>query len=189
MKAKEFSDVLGYRFANQVDDYDDTDEGRRQQKRGRETLKARMKHVLEECKRRLSALTYTRIVLISGVEHTFEYNQLSDKIHKAVVQYYDAHRDIEAFAGITKEQGLVNLLSLPIDQFNDTFDGRFDIHAVGFVESKDCVKEYFTKLVEQASSTATATATAPLAAAATAPHLIISSFQENVELLVVNSFT
>lgn len=170
MKAKEFSDVLGCKFASHVDGYDDTEEGRMKQKRARETLKLKMKHCLKECKRRLSAVAYTRIVVLSGEEHAFDFDWLRDNIYNTVMQYYDAHRDIEAFAGITKEQGLVNLLSLPIDQFNDTFDGRFDIHAVGFVESKDCVKEYFTKLVEQASSTATATATTPLAAAATAPQ-------------------
>eukprot|EP00985_Skeletonema_marinoi_P002085 scaffold844_cov121-Skeletonema_marinoi.AAC.2 len=168
MTAKKFSDVLGCRFKKQVDDYDDTDEGRLQQKRGRENLKLRMKHALGECKKRLSAVTYTRIVPISGVEHTFQYDPLSDTIHKAVVQYYDAHRHIEAFADVTKEQGLVNLLILPNDQFNNAFDGRFDINAVGFVESKDCVKEYFTKLMEQAS-TATAPPAPTAAPAPTAP--------------------
>ena len=168
MTAKEFSDVLGCRFKKQVDDYDDTDEGRLQQKRGRENLKLRMKNALGECKKRLSAVTYTRIVPISGVEHTFQYDPLSDTIHKAAVQYYDAHRHIEAFADVTKEQGLVNLLILPNDQFNNAFDGRFDINAVGFVESKDCVKEYFTKLMEQAS-----TATAP--PAPTAPPQLMSN--------------
>ena len=162
MTAKEFSDVLGCRFKKQVDDYDNTDEGRLQQKRGRENLKLRMKNALGECKKRLSAVTYTRIVPISGVEHTFQYDSLSDTIHKAAVQYYDAHRHIEAFADVTKEQGLVNLLILPNDQFNNAFDGRFDINAVGFVESKDCVKEYFTKLMEQASTATAAPApTAP----------------------------
>ena len=165
MTAKKFSDVLACRFKNQVDDYDDTDEGRLQQKRGRENLKMRMKHALGECKKRLSAVTYTRIVSLLGVEHTFQYDRLSDTIHKAAVQYYDANRHIEAFADDTKEQGLVNLLSLPIDQFNNAFDGRFDINAVGFVESKNCVKEYFTKLTEQASTATTSqAATAPPAA-------------------------
>eukprot|EP00986_Skeletonema_menzelii_P014638 scaffold9860_cov145-Skeletonema_menzelii.AAC.6 len=164
MTAKKFSDVLGCRFKNEVDDYDDTDEGRLQQKRGRENLKMRMKHALGECKKRLSAVTYTRIVSLLGVEHTFQYDWLSDTIHKAAVQYYDANRHIEAFADDTKEQGLVNLLSLPIDQFNNAFDGRFDINAVGFVESKNCVKEYFTKLTEQASTATTSqAATAPAA--------------------------
>jgi hypothetical protein len=165
MKAKGFSDVLGGKFSSIVDGYDDTDEGRRQQKRARENLKLRMKHVLEECKRRLSALTYTRIVLISGVQHTFYFSQLHDKILNVPAQYYDAHRDNEAFAGVTKEQALVNLLSLPNDQFNDIFDGQFEIDADGFVESKDYVKEYCTKLMEQVS---TATTTAPLATAASA---------------------
>jgi len=164
--AKGFSDVLGCRYANIVDGYDDTDEGRLKQKRARDNLKLRMKHCLKECKRRLSAVAYTRIVVVSGVEHTFDFDWLCDNIYNTVMQYYDdAHRDNEAFAGVTKLQALVNLLSLPIDQFNDIFDGQFDIYAAGFVESKDCVKEYFTKLMEQAS---TATTTAPLATAASA---------------------
>ncbi len=163
--AKAFSDVLGCKFADHVDGYDDTEEGRKKRKRGRDNLKTRMKHALEECKKRLSAVTYKRIVMVSGVQHKFVFNSLSDKILNVSAQYYDAHRDNEAFADVTKEQGLVNLLSLPIDQFNDTFDGQFEINDGGFVESKDCVKEYFTKLVEQASTT-----TAPLAAHSAHQH-------------------
>ena len=71
MTAKKFSDVLGCRFKKQVDDYDDTDEGRLQQKRGRENLKLRMKNALGECKKRLSAVTYTRIVPISMASSNF----------------------------------------------------------------------------------------------------------------------
>eukprot|EP00986_Skeletonema_menzelii_P018669 scaffold26676_cov146-Skeletonema_menzelii.AAC.5 len=62
-----------------------------------------MKHALGECKKRLSAVTYTRIVPLLGVEHTSQYDRLSDAIHKAAVQYYEANRHIEAFAEIDDE--------------------------------------------------------------------------------------
>ena len=63
MTAKEFSDVLGCRFKNQVDDYD----GRQvAAKAWKGNLKLRMKHALGECKKRLSAVTYTRIVPLLG---------------------------------------------------------------------------------------------------------------------------
>ncbi len=165
MKAKGFSDVLGGKFSSIVDGYDDTDEGKLKQKRARDNLKLRMKHAKKECETRLRAVTYERLVTLSGVQHTFYFSQLHDKILNVPAQYYDAHRDNEAFAGVTKEQALVNLLSLPNDQFNDIFDGQFEIDADGFVESKDYVKEYCTKLMEQVS---TATTTAPLATAASA---------------------
>lgn len=44
MESKAFSDLLGRRFANLVDDFPDTKDDKRQRKNGRETLKLKMKH-------------------------------------------------------------------------------------------------------------------------------------------------
>mmetsp|Transcript_12895 Transcript_12895/g.16480 ORF Transcript_12895/g.16480 Transcript_12895/m.16480 type:complete len:280 (+) Transcript_12895:261-1100(+) len=161
MESKAFSDLLGRRFANLVDDFPDTKDGKRQRKNGRETLKLKMKHALTESDTRLAAAsllttTTTRVVSVLGVEHTFSFDKLMDDIYNVVMQYYDANRNIEAFDGVTKEQGLIKLLSLPGDQFNVVFNGRFDINADGFTASKNFVKEYVTKLMEASIATATA---------------------------------
>ena len=87
-----------------------------------------------------------------GVDYTFQFNESMEEIYNAVVQYYEVNRNIEAFRGISKEQGLVKLLSLPNDVFNNTFNGLFDIHATSFVANKSYVLEYANKL--RASSTA-----------------------------------
>jgi hypothetical protein len=121
--------------------------------------------------------TSTRVVSVLGVQHTFSFDTSMDKIYNAVVQYYDANRNIEAFDGITKEQGLVKLLSLPGDQFNEVFDGRFDINSEGFIASKNCVKEYATKLMEHEMEVSAAAAAAN-ATPATEP----SQFQMMMEL-------
>ena len=93
-------------------------------------------------------ITNTRTISIMGVDYTFQFNESMEDIYKAVVQYYEVNRDIEAFRGISKAQGLVKLLSLPTDQFNNTFNGLFDINATSFVASKNYVLEYATKLRE-----------------------------------------
>jgi len=166
MESKAFSDLLGRRFANLVDDFPDTKDGKRQRKNGRETLKLKMKHALTESDTRLAAASLlttitTRVVSVLGVEHTFSFDKLMDDIYNVVMQYYDANRNIEAFDGVTKEQGLIKLLSLPGDQFNVVFNGRFDINADGFTASKNFVKEYVTKLMEASIATVTATAPTP----------------------------
>lgn len=164
LPAEDFS-ILVNQFAELVDGYPDTAEGKKQQRYGREALKLKLRHCYSECKTRLNALyslttTTTRVVSVLGVQHTFSFDTSMDKIYNAVVQYYDANRNIEAFDGITKEQGLVKLLSLPGDQFNEVFDGRFDINSEGFIASKNCVKEYATKLMEHEMEVSAAATTA-----------------------------
>ena len=182
LPAEDFS-ILVNQFAELVYGYPDTAEGKKQQRYGREALKLKLQHCYSECKTRLNALyslttTSTRVVSVLGVQHTFSFDTSMDKIYNAVVQYYDANRNIEAFDGITKEQGLVKLLSLPGDQFNEVFDGRFDINSEGFIASKNCVKEYATKLMEHEMEVSAAAA----AATATTPATEPSQFQMMMEL-------
>lgn len=99
-------------------------------------------------------ITITRTIFIMGVEHTFQFNESMEEIVNAVEQYYEVNRNIEAFRGISKAQGLVQLLSLPNDVFDNTFDGMFDIHAPGFVASKNYVLQYANKLREESTFTA-----------------------------------
>ena len=173
LEAKRLSDVLDGRFSNQVDNFPDNKEGKKKRKNGRGNLKKKMSRALEESNNRIAAAAAalasvttatTRIVYVLGIEHTFQFDELMEEIYNVVVRYCDVmhNRNIEGFDGITKEQGMVRLLSLSDDQFNDTFNGRFDINTASFFASKRYVKEYAKKLTEAS------TAAPPVAAAAPA---------------------
>eukprot|EP00984_Skeletonema_dohrnii_P005711 scaffold2015_cov125-Skeletonema_dohrnii-CCMP3373.AAC.7 len=90
----------------------------------------------------LLTTTTTRVVSVLGVEpwtrveHTFSFDKLMDDIYNVVMQYYDANRNIEAFDGVTKEQGLINLLSLPGDQFNVVFNGGLTLTPTVSLQAK-----------------------------------------------------
>ena len=135
---------LGGEFKDQVDISADAVEGK-------------AKYVLTESTENAAAassltIVHIRTIFIMGVEHTFQFNKSMEEIYNAVVQYYEVNRNIEALDGVAKAQGLVQLLSLPNDVFNNTFDGMFDIHAPGFVANKNYVLEYATTKLREAST-------------------------------------
>ena len=155
MTPKQYSDLLGGMFEDYVDIPAETEEEKRKRKKERDKVKDQMRNGLTESTERINAassltIVNTRTVSIMGVEHTFQFNQSMEEIFNAVV----LHRDVEALDGVAKAQGMIQLLSLPLDQFSNSFDGLFDINAPSFVASKIYVLQYATKLREASTFTA-----------------------------------
>ena len=100
------------------------------------------------------------------MHHTFQFDQLKDKIYNALVEYCERYHDIEVFDGLTKEQMYLKLLDLPDCEFNNAFGGSLEIGTEGFFESKLVVKGYVTKLMEAAMAVSTDAAAGAAGAAA-----------------------
>jgi len=144
MESKAFSDLLGRRFANLVDDFPDTKDGKRQRKNGREALKLKMRHALKESDNRLAAAfslttTTTRVVSVLGVEHTeastatattpteqfqmMELMSASASNMNAVASILDAER-VERIAGQVQHKAWVDQNTIGIGKAHE----RIDIH-------------------------------------------------------------
>ena len=174
---EEFNEIVGGLFGEEVHNFPDTDEGIEQQSRSRKELKLKMRHGYNFCKKRLSkattlTITTTRDVVVSGVHHTFQFDQLKDKIYNALVEYCERYHDIEVFDGLTKEQMYLKLLDLPDCEFNNAFGGSLEIGTEGFFESKLVVKGYVTKLMEAAMAVSTDAAAGAAAPRADEPEAL-----------------